>query len=166
MRVRGRGEPIRTIGEKAWNSVYSVDMAYRRINMNFKVFFSYIFLQNVLLRIRFKTGFKPEVEFFDVIGTVEFCSLLFTVTSTNVPPIPFVYRNLKSENFQDYAQKPQRNFIFVNSVSGQDLNQRPNSWRNLDKSHKSFPPCYSLSPLQLGLEISIPSNSHNLLQFL
>ena len=28
-----------------------------------------IFLPNVLLRIRFKTGFKPEVEFFDVIGT-------------------------------------------------------------------------------------------------
>ncbi len=35
--------------------------------------------------------------------------------------------------------------------------------RNLDKS---FPPCYSQSPLQLCLEISISSNSRNLLQFL
>jgi hypothetical protein len=35
--------------------------------------------------------------------------------------------------------------------------------RNLDKS---FPPCYSQSPLQLCLEISISSYSHNLLQFL
>ncbi len=40
---------------------------------------------------------------------------------------------------------------------------RPNSWT---KSQKSFPPCYSQSPLQLCLEISIFSNSHNLLQFL
>ncbi len=35
-----------------------------------------------------------------------------------------------------------------------------------DKSLKSFPPCYSQSPLRLCLEISISSNSRNLLQFL
>ncbi len=29
------------------------------------------------------------------------------------------YRNLKSENSQDYAQKPQRNCNFMNSVVGQ-----------------------------------------------
>jgi hypothetical protein len=34
------------------------------------------------------------------------------------------------------------------------------------KSLNSFPPCYSQSPLQLCLEISISSNSRNLLQFL
>jgi hypothetical protein len=28
------------------------------------------------------------------------------------------YRNLKSENTQDYAQKPQRNCTFMNSASG------------------------------------------------
>ncbi len=28
-----------------------------------------------------------------------------------------LYRNLKSENSQDYAQKPQRNFTFMNSAS-------------------------------------------------
>jgi hypothetical protein len=28
------------------------------------------------------------------------------------------YRNLKSENSQDYAQKPQRNCTFMNSASG------------------------------------------------
>jgi hypothetical protein len=38
--------------------------------------------------------------------------------------------------------------------------------RNPDESLKSFPPCYSQSPLQLCLEISIPSNSRNLLWFL
>ncbi len=38
--------------------------------------------------------------------------------------------------------------------------------RNWDNSLKSFPPCYSQSPLQLCLEISISSNSRNLLQFL
>jgi len=38
--------------------------------------------------------------------------------------------------------------------------------RNPDKSLKSFPPCYSESPLQLCLEISTSSNSRNLLQFL
>ncbi len=35
--------------------------------------------------------------------------------------------------------------------------------RNLEKSLNSFAPCYSLSPLQLDLEISISSNSRNLL---
>ncbi len=38
-------------------------------------------------------------------------------------PLPFVlrnpYRNLKSENSQDYTQKPQRNCTFMNSVSYQ-----------------------------------------------
>ncbi len=37
---------------------------------------------------------------------------------------------------------------------------------NPDKSLQIFPPCYSKSPLQLCLEISISSNSRNLLQFL
>jgi hypothetical protein len=35
--------------------------------------------------------------------------------------------------------------------------------RNPDESLKSFLPCFSLSPLQLCLEISISSNSRNLL---
>ncbi len=35
--------------------------------------------------------------------------------------------------------------------------------RNPDKSLKSFPPCYSHSPLELCLEIYITSNSRNLL---
>jgi hypothetical protein len=38
--------------------------------------------------------------------------------------------------------------------------------RNPDKSRKSFASCYSPSPLQFCLEISISSNSRNLLQFL
>ncbi len=77
----------------------------------------------------------------------EFSSLLFTVTSTALPwdyyffsalvyihckgerrkphPLPYglrnPYRNLKSEKSQDYAQKPQRNCTFMNSVSGRKL---------------------------------------------
>jgi hypothetical protein len=35
--------------------------------------------------------------------------------------------------------------------------------RNPDKSRKSFPPCYAQSPLKLCLEISISSNSRNVL---
>jgi hypothetical protein len=38
--------------------------------------------------------------------------------------------------------------------------------RNPGKNLRSFPPCYSQSPLQLCLEVSISSDSHNLLQFL
>jgi hypothetical protein len=48
--------------------------------------------------------------------------LLFTVTSTNglklVCNVNIVYGDLKSENSQDYAQKPQRNCTFMNSASG------------------------------------------------
>jgi hypothetical protein len=43
-------------------------------------------------------------------------------------PLPYSlrnpYRNLKSENSQDYAQKPQQNFTFMNSASGKALSQR------------------------------------------
>ncbi len=37
--------------------------------------------------------------------------------------------------------------------------------RNPDWSLKSFPPCYSQSPLQLCLQISVPSNSTQLLAY-
>ncbi len=33
-------------------------------------------------------------------------------------PLPYPYRNLKSENSQDYTQNPQRNCTFMNSASG------------------------------------------------
>jgi hypothetical protein len=37
-------------------------------------------------------------------------------------PLPYGFRNpygnLKSENSQDYAEKPERNFMFMNSASG------------------------------------------------
>ncbi len=38
--------------------------------------------------------------------------------------------------------------------------------RNPDTSLKSFPPCYSQSPIQICFEIYISSNSRNLLQLL
>ncbi len=78
---------------------------------------------------------SSEAEFLDVIETKssKFSSLLFKITSTNgfysVPPLSksdlklvcnvnIVYGNLKSENSEDYAQKPQRNCPLMNSASG------------------------------------------------
>ncbi len=59
----------------------------------------------------------PEAEFLDVIAR----KVLFTVTSTNpssglklVCYGNIVYGDLKSKNYQDYAQKPQRNCTFMN----------------------------------------------------
>jgi hypothetical protein len=53
--------------------------------------------------------------------TKEFSSLLYTVTSTSglklVYYVNFLYGNLKFENSQDYAQKPQRNCAFMISSS-------------------------------------------------
>jgi hypothetical protein len=49
----------------------------------------------------------------------------------NHSPFPMFqkpYRNLKSENSQDYAQKPQRNYTFMNSASGE---QRREEWWRL-----------------------------------
>ncbi len=49
-----------------------------------------------------------------------FSSLLFIVTSTKVfCNVNTLYGNLKSENSQDYAQKPQRNRTSMNSASVQ-----------------------------------------------
>ncbi len=64
-------------------------------------------------------------------------SLLFTVTSTSgfysplgLPPplglklvcnVNIVYKNLKSENSRNYAQKPQRNCTFINTDSVQNM---------------------------------------------
>ncbi len=83
-------------------------------------------------------------EFLDVIGK-KFFSLLFTVTSTNgfyPPPHPssksglklvcsvnIVYGNLKSENSLDYAQKPLRNCMFMNSASGGKISPAWWGWK-------------------------------------
>ncbi len=74
-----------------------------------------------------------EAEFLDEIGTkvlrvflLAFYSYLYKVFFTLLPPlrksglklvcnVNIVYENLKSENSQDYAQKPQRNCTFMNS---------------------------------------------------
>jgi hypothetical protein len=61
----------------------------------------------------------------------EFSSLLFTSTNEFYPPPPLekkclklvfnvniVYGYLKSENFQDYSQKPQQNCMFMNLATG------------------------------------------------
>jgi hypothetical protein len=69
------------------------------------------------------------------------------------------YRNLKSENSQDYAQELQQNFMFMNSARGF---LRPNSWSNWDKSLKSFPPCYSQSPPLTDFTPSSPLSKRDL----
>jgi hypothetical protein len=83
------------------------------------------------LGIVYSSRTQPEAEFLDVIGTKVFLlaiqSLLLWILS---PPPPLeqkwfetcllctviVYGNLKSENSQDYAQKRQRNYTFMNLV--------------------------------------------------
>jgi hypothetical protein len=65
--------------------------------------------------------FKPTQPF--TVSTVQF---LYTVMERKPDRKPYPlpdglknpYRNFKSENSQDYAQKPQRNFTFMNSASG------------------------------------------------
>jgi hypothetical protein len=47
------------------------------------------------------------------------------------------YRNLKSENSQDYAQKPQRNCTFMNSASGLHINMHL-TWQNVEDTHVLF----------------------------
>jgi hypothetical protein len=73
----------------------------------------------------------PEAEFLGQ-QSEEFSFWLFTVAPNNEfyspPPcisglklvcnVNIVYGNLKSENSQDYAQKPRRNCTFMNSASG------------------------------------------------
>ncbi len=39
---------------------------------------------------------------------------------TPFPGLRNPYRNVKSDNSQDYVQKPQRNCMFMNSTSGGD----------------------------------------------
>ncbi len=75
---------------------------------------------------------SPEAEFLHVIGTKVLKLFLLTIHShfTPLPPpspskrglklvcnVNIVYGNLKSENSQDYAQKPQRNCTSMNLAS-------------------------------------------------
>ncbi len=75
---------------------------------------------------------SPEAEFLDVIGTkvfkVFFLAIHCHISTNGSPPslsksgLKLVCKhcngNLKSKNSQDYAQKPQQNCTFMNSVSG------------------------------------------------
>jgi hypothetical protein len=70
---------------------------------------------------------NSEAKFLDVIGTKVlrvFLLLFFSPCPLSksglklVNDVNIVNRNLKSENFQDYAQKPQQNYTFMNSASG------------------------------------------------
>ncbi len=91
----------------------------------------------------------PEAEFLDVIWTKVLELFLLAIHShlylwTLLPPPPsksglklvcnvnIVYKNLKSENSQDYALKPQRNCTFMNLASGKA---------------GAFTPCLSLASL-------------------
>ncbi len=68
----------------------------------------------------------PEAEFLDVTGTKVLRVFLLAIHSHSTNGIysplvcnaNIVYGNLKSENSQDYSQKPQLNYTFMNSASG------------------------------------------------
>ncbi len=78
----------------------------------------------------YTTALSSDLHFFKLTQplTVSTGQLLYTVKEKGGQPdrkpypLPYglrnPYRNLKSENSQDYAQKPQRNFTFMNSASG------------------------------------------------
>jgi hypothetical protein len=85
--------------------------------------------RDIGIELYVQIGYSTEAEFLDVIGTKvlrEFSSLnksgLKLVCNVNIE-----YRNLKSENSQDYTQKPQRNRTFMNSASVQDIISRQKS---------------------------------------
>ncbi len=72
----------------------------------------------------------PEAEFLDVIGNCPPCYSQSPLLTDFTPPSPLsksalklvcnvniVYENHKSENSQDYAQKPHRNCMFMNLAS-------------------------------------------------
>jgi hypothetical protein len=71
------------------------------------------------------TAWKKNKLSFEMTKLNKFSSLLFTVTSTTdfTPRLKLVcngnivYRNLKSESSQDYAQKRQQNCTLINSAS-------------------------------------------------
>jgi hypothetical protein len=71
--------------------------------------------------IRILENKRPVAEFFDVIGAKVFRAFRLDVHSQSGLKLDYnvniVFGNLKSENSQDYAQKPQRNFTFTNSSS-------------------------------------------------
>ncbi len=76
---------------------------------------------------------------------------LHTHTHTHTVHTHYPFHLLKCILFESYGRSPYRGWILVG---------------NPDKRPKSFPPCYSQSSLQLWIEISISSNSRNLLKIL
>ncbi len=85
---------------------------------------------SLLLTVTSTTALPWDVYFFKITEplTVSTVQLLYTRKDkggkSDRKPYPFPYglrnsyRNLKSENSQDYSQKPQRNCSFMNSASG------------------------------------------------
>ncbi len=71
---------------------------------------------------------KPQAEFLDIIGTKVLSVFLLAIYShlyleilspTSKSGLNILYGNLKSENSQDYAQKPQQSCTFMKSASVQ-----------------------------------------------
>jgi hypothetical protein len=85
-------------------------------------------------------------------------------TVQNSRYIVYPYKNHMIETVDVYLQL-QDCFSFAPVISSVGQNGKSLEAEFLDEI-LSFPPCYSQSPLQLCLEISISSNSRNLLQFL
>ncbi len=99
---------------------------------------------------------SPPVEFLDVAGTKVSIVFLLAIHShvlyywfysphpsplsksvlKLVCNVDIVYGNLKSENSQDYVQKPQRNCTFMNSASGffPGRDFEPNNLRSLNRA--------------------------------
>jgi hypothetical protein len=82
-------------------------------------------------------------------------------------PLCFLYTSNLTRRKLGQKIRPNWGIFYLHMYCNSNQEQRPNSWtKSRHKSLESFLPCYSQSPLQLCPEISISSNSRNLLQFL
>ncbi len=126
-----------------WFTVFLLPVAaclyVQRPNYFFSMLFTVTFTSRFTPNLWFlgpeisKADFKltqPLTYFFKLMQPLTYYTvhLLYTVKGrggkSDRKPYPFShglrnpYRNLKSESFQDYAQKPQRNYTLVNSKFG------------------------------------------------
>ncbi len=85
-----------------------------------KVFLLIVVTSTALLEIYITSNSRSILQFLQF----SYCTLKKKGGKPDRKPYPLpyglrnLYRNLKSENSQDYAQKPQRDFTFMNSASG------------------------------------------------
>jgi hypothetical protein len=103
---------------------------------------------------------RPEAEFLDEVQTKDLEVLLLAIHSHL-----YSFETSISSNSHNVLHISTVQILYTVKEKGGKPGRKPYPLlgRNPEKSLRSFAPCYSQSPLQLCLEISISSNSRNLL---